>query len=700
MSYLELRDIHKSYYLGKEEFPVLKGIDLNFDLGEFVSILGESGGGKSTLMNIIGGLDRQFQGSVTVDGKRLDHKNEKAMDTYRRDTIGYIYQAYNLISHLTVLDNVLIPLDMTTLSHAQREDRAMSLLKRVGLEDQAKKYPNQLSGGQKQRVAIARALASDPKVIIADEPTGALDSQNTAEVLEILDSIAQEGRLVIAVTHSQSVANSGTRIVHLEDGKINADTRLHNAYPLKDTERLKSRLLPANVAYRTAYKHFKYNFWRNSLIVLGTAIGLFAVMLFSGLGNGINGYINKQVNDLVNPQVVVVSRYQKSPNSTASAASGSSAQAGSTQSAQSSSASQSSSPQGGSSSGSQSGAGLSAATAAPTAAMPSISNKNIDQLKSLKHVTKVDNVYIASNVTSKYNDKSAVISQLQNWNTSATKNSIKYGHAPKTGEVLIGSKDVAKKLNKDHYKSMIGKTITMKYQTLNKHHKMATVNMKLKVSGIVSSSSGMGSSMRSDNYVNTKTMKNAMQDANVETKSPMVAVNVDKLDNVKSTTAQMNKLKSNAKRQFTATSVSSIISTVQTYISLATNVLAAIAAISLLVSALMIIVTMYMSVSARTKEIGILRALGESKRDVRRLFISESLIIGVLSAALATVVAFVGQTVANQALSSIANFAFVQISLSNVVVVFVIALIISLLASLLPARSAARLNPIDALSAD
>ncbi len=121
MSYLELRDIHKSYYLGKEEFPVLKGIDLNFDLGEFVSILGESGGGKSTLMNIIGGLDRQFQGSVTVDGKRLNHSDEKALDHYRRDTIGYIYQAYNLIGHLTVMDNVLIPLDMTTLSKAEQK---------------------------------------------------------------------------------------------------------------------------------------------------------------------------------------------------------------------------------------------------------------------------------------------------------------------------------------------------------------------------------------------------------------------------------------------------------------------------------------------------------------------------------------------------------------------------------------------------
>ncbi len=696
VSYLELRDIHKSYYLGKEEFPVLKGIDLDFNLGEFVSILGESGGGKSTLMNIIGGLDREFQGSVTVAGKRLDHKNEKAMDTYRRDTIGYIYQAYNLISHLSVLDNVLIPLDMTTLNHAEREKRALSLLKRVGLADQAKKYPNQLSGGQKQRVAIARALASDPKVIIADEPTGALDSQNTKEVLEILDSIAREGRLVIAVTHSQSVANAGSRIVHLEDGKINADSTLHKPYPLNDSPRLKSKLLPASVAYRTAYKHFKYHFWRNSLIVLGTAIGLFAVMLFSGLGNGISGYISQQVKNMVNPQVVVVSRYQKPAKSNRS--NGQSAQSGSRRGGQSGSSAQTAGPQGGSAPSGGQTAAMGSSAASPATKQPTFTDANIKQLKSLKHVTQVDKVYLASNATAKYSGKSATIASLQNWNASGTKNNIEYGHTPNAGEVVIDKDSVAKKFNKN-YKSMIGKTVTLKYQAQNKNNKNVTVNIKAKVSGIASSSSNMGSA-RSNNYVNTKTMTNAMKTANVPTDATTVAVNVDKLDNVNATTSQMNKLKSNNKRQFSATSVSSMISTVQTYVSLASNILAAIAGISLLVSALMIIVTMYMSVSARTKEIGILRALGESKRDIRRLFISESLIIGVLSAALATVAAFAGSALANSALGKIANYAFVQISMGNVVLVFIIALVISLLASLLPARSASRLNPIDALSAD
>ncbi|WP_010621880.1 ATP-binding cassette domain-containing protein [Paucilactobacillus suebicus] len=661
MSYLELRDIHKSYYLGKEEFPVLKGIDLDFDLGDFVSILGESGGGKSTLMNIIGGLDREFQGSVTIDGHRLDHTNEKALDSYRRDTIGYIYQAYNLISHLNVLDNVLISLDMTTLSKTQRHDRAMKLLKQVGLEDQARKYPSQLSGGQKQRVAIARALASDPKVIIADEPTGALDSQNTQEVLQLLNEIAEEGRLVIAVTHSQSVADAGTRIVHLADGQIDNDERLRDPYPIANVQRLESQLLPASVSYRTAYKHFRFNFWRNFLIVVGTAIGLFAVILFSGLGNGISGYVDQQITDLVNPQAVTVARYQKT-----------SGQAAQQQSqAQQMSASESSTSS-------------------------TLTTKQINQLENLKHVKSVDKVYSASSVTTKYDGKSTVMNTLKNWNSSVTNNTVKYGSKPGKGEIVIDRDSVAKKLSPNNWKSLIGKTITLSYQTQDKSGQTKTVKITAKVSGISTSSNSMSAS----NYISTSTLTNAMNENNISTASSSVSVKIDKLGNVKKVTKEMNHLKSNSKRVYSATSVSSIIDKVQTYVKLITNILAAIAAISLVVSALMIIVTMYMSVSARTKEIGILRALGESKKDIRRLFISESLIIGVSSAILATVIAFLGELVANSLLSHIASYAFVQISVGNVITTFVIALAISLLAAFLPARRAANLNPIDALASD
>ena len=662
MAYLELKNIQKSYYLGKEEFPVLKGIDLNFELGEFVSILGESGGGKSTLMNIVGGLDREFEGSVMVDGNKLNHKDEKSLDKYRRETIGYIYQSYNLISHLSVLDNVLISLDMTTLSKNEREERAKSLLNRVGLIDQINKYPNQLSGGQKQRVAIARALASDPKVIIADEPTGALDSQNTKEVLEILDQIASEGRLVIAVTHSQEVAHSGTRIVELEDGKIGKETILKDKYPIrKDAPRLESKPLSRMASYNTAFKHFKYNFWRNFLIVVGTAIGLFAVILFSGLGNGISGYISKQITDVANPQVVQVSRYQKSTSSQG--------------------------PNGGSGPSQM----MSMTNTAPT-----FTSSQETKIKNMRHIDSVENMYSISNVSIKYDDKTIVAPTVSNWTKSSAISSIDVGHKPGKGEIVLDETTVAKKLSKNNWKKLIGKTVQLSYSTQDINGNNVKLNYDVKVAGIGKNAN----SMQSMNAINTQTLTNQMKANNISSKSSKLAVKIDDLDNVKSVNKKINNLKQDNKRIYQATSVTSIIGTIQTYVNLASTILAAIAGISLVVSALMIIVTMYMSVSSRTKEIGILRAIGESKKDIRRLFISESLIIGVLSAVLATVLALGIGIVANGLLASIASYSFIQISLMNIVIVFVIAIVISLIAAVLPARHASSLNPIDALSAD
>lgn len=661
MAYLELKDIRKSYYLGKEEFPVLKGINLEFELGEFVSILGESGGGKSTLMNIIGGLDREFEGQVIVNGNALDHSQEKRMDEYRRDEIGYIYQAYNLINHLTVLENVKLSLDMTTLSNQEREQRALDLLERVGLAEHAKKYPNQLSGGQKQRVAIARALSSDPKVIIADEPTGALDAENTEDVLKILDEIAAEGRLVIAVTHSQHVADTGTRIVHLAEGQIDGDERIRPAYPVDDANhRLTSKELSFAVSMRTAYKHFKFHFGRNLLIVIGTAIGLFAVMLFSGLGTGVNGYVNKQVTDLVNPKAVVVTQYQK--GSSSSGGTGASQQ--------------------------QAYAQMAAGTS-----KTNFKNSDINKIKKLAHVSSVQKLYSATSVTVAYNGKQATAQSLSSWTSSNSNGTIKNGSKPGVGEVVLDKSSVAKNLTKSKAKSLIGKTVTLSYQAQDQSGNTVTVSFKAKVSGI-------SSSQNSASYVNATTLTQAMRDAGVKPAATALAVKADSMNSSKTVVKEINRIKTNGQRVFTATSVSSMISTIQTYIDLITNILAGIAAISLLVSALMIIVTMYMSVADRTKEIGILRALGESKRDIRRMFIAESLIIGIFSAVIATIVAFLAEVGANALLANIAKYNFIQIGFNHVILVFIIAIIISLLAAWLPARHAAALNPIDALAAD
>lgn len=661
MAYLELKDIRKSYYLGKEEFPVLKGINLEFELGEFVSILGESGGGKSTFMNIIGGLDREFEGQVIVNGNALDHSQEKRMDEYRRDEIGYIYQAYNLINHLTVLENVKLSLDMTTLSNQEREQRALDLLERVGLAEHAKKYPNQLSGGQKQRVAIARALSSDPKVIIADEPTGALDAENTEDVLKILDEIAAEGRLAIAVTHSQHVADAGTRIVHLAEGQIDGDERIRPAYPVDDANhRLTSKELSFAVSMRTAYKHFKFHFGRNLLIVIGTAIGLFAVMLFSGLGTGVNGYVNKQVTDLVNPKAVVVTQYQK--GSSSSGGTGASQQ--------------------------QAYAQMAAGTS-----KTNFKNSDINKIKKLAHVSSVQKLYSATSVTVAYNGKQATAQSLSSWTSSNSNGTIKNGSKPGVGEVVLDKSSVAKNLTKSKAKSLIGKTVTLSYQAQDQSGNTVTVSFKAKVSGI-------SSSQNSASYVNATTLTQAMRDAGVKPAATALAVKADSMNSSKTVVKEINRIKTNGQRVFTATSVSSMISTIQTYIDLITNILAGIAAISLLVSALMIIVTMYMSVADRTKEIGILRVLGESKRDIRRMFIAESLIIGIFSAVIATIVAFLAEVGANALLANIAKYNFIQIGFNHVILVFIIAIIISLLAAWLPARHAAALNPIDALVAD
>ena len=662
MAYLELRDIQKSYYLGKEEFPVLKGINLDFELGEFVSILGESGGGKSTLMNIIGGLDREFEGSVTNNGQLLDHKQEKQLDEYRRGTIGYIYQSYNLISHLSVLENVMVSLEMTPLSQAEKVKHATSLLERVGLAEQIKKHPNQLSGGQKQRVAIARALASDPQVIIADEPTCALDSENTADVLRILDEIAAEGRLVIAVTHSQEVAEHGTRIVHLADGQIDDDQRLREAYDVPENDnRMTDRPLPASASYRNAYKHLTFSFWRNSLIMLGTAIGLFAVMLFSGLGNGVKAYIDDQVNSLANPTAITVTRHQDDEDENS---------------------------------------GIGQASAGGGAADIEKQMISDDQMKQIKHVKGAKNVqpgYQLSGVKSKLQDQDYNLGTVQTWSATYQKKLVKAGHVPGKNEILVDKKTVAKKFNTKDWQSIIGKTMTVSWTTVKEDGRTpVNITKDLKVSGVIDADKA-----GTANVVNYRTVRSAYKEAGAPTNAMFATVRVANPDDVKPFQKAINKLKDDDnKRLYSAITVGSILDTINTIVTLATNVLAAIAAISLIVSALMIIVTMFMSVSERTKEIGILRALGESKKDIRRLFTSESLLIGMASFVLSVVLAYGIGAIMNAALYKIAKFDMIQISFGNVVTTLVLALIISFLAALLPARRAAKLNPIDALAAD
>lgn len=220
---IDLRDIYKIYSDGDGEIRALDGINLHVSENEFVAIVGQSGSGKSTCMNIIGCLDIPTSGTYHLNGIDVSTMNEIELAHVRNQTLGFIFQQYNLIPKLTLLENVELPLIYRGLPQKQREERAKIALERVGLLDRAKKMPSQLSGGQQQRVSIARALAGDPPVILADEPTGALDSKTGHDVLEFIKKLNDEGTTIVLITHDMSIAEEAKRIVRIQDGKIIAD---------------------------------------------------------------------------------------------------------------------------------------------------------------------------------------------------------------------------------------------------------------------------------------------------------------------------------------------------------------------------------------------------------------------------------------------------------------------------------------------
>lgn len=300
---LQLKNITKNYLSGDNEVQALKGINIEFRENEFVSILGQSGCGKTTLLNIIGGLDRYTSGDLIINGKSTKEFKDKDWDIYRNHSVGFVFQSYNLIPHQTVLANVELALTISGVGKAERKKRAIEALQKVGLGDQLNKKPNQMSGGQMQRVAIARALVNDPDILLADEPTGALDSKTSVQVMEILKEISKD-RLIIMVTHNPELAKKySSRIVKLLDGKIIDDSNPYKSSEedVKKARNKKDKSGKASMKFTTAVRLSLNNLMtkkgRTFLTSFAGSIGIIGIALILSLSHGMQSYINRVEED-------------------------------------------------------------------------------------------------------------------------------------------------------------------------------------------------------------------------------------------------------------------------------------------------------------------------------------------------------------------------------------------------------------------
>ena len=304
---LELKNIKRHYKTGDFIQHALKGIDLKFRKSEFVAILGPSGSGKTTLLNIIGGLDRYNSGDLIINGKSTKKFSNTEWDAYRNNCIGFIFQSYNLISHISVLENVEMGMTLSGIQSSKRKKKALEVLEKVGLKNHAHKKPNQLSGGQMQRVAIARALANDPDIILADEPTGALDTKTSVQIMELIKEIAKD-KLVIMVTHNPDLAKEyASRVVEFKDGELISDSN-----PVKDEkEKKKFSIKKTSMNFLTALKlsfnNIKTKKGRTFITSLASSIGIIGIALILALSNGFKLQIDKFEKDTLSQMPIVVS---------------------------------------------------------------------------------------------------------------------------------------------------------------------------------------------------------------------------------------------------------------------------------------------------------------------------------------------------------------------------------------------------------
>lgn len=305
---LELRDIKKSYKIGEIETKALDGINAAFREKEFVAILGTSGSGKTTCLNIIGGLDRYDSGELTIKGKKTSDFVEKDWDAYRNNSVGFVFQSYNLITHLSIVENVELGMTLSGVSRTEKHRRAVEVLKQVGLSEHLHKRPNQLSGGQMQRVAIARALANNPEILLCDEPTGALDTTTSTQIMDLIKELSRD-RLVIMVTHNPDIAEKyADRIVRFEDGKVVSDSNPHIEKNKADNFKLTHTSMSFITALKLSFNNLKTKKGRTFLTSFASSIGIIGIAVILSLSTGFQTQIDNFQSDAMAEFPIIISQ--------------------------------------------------------------------------------------------------------------------------------------------------------------------------------------------------------------------------------------------------------------------------------------------------------------------------------------------------------------------------------------------------------
>ena len=753
---LELKKIKKDYKTGDFIQHALKNIDLSFRENEFVAILGPSGSGKTTLLNIIGGLDRYTTGDLIIDGKSTKKFKDKDWDAYRNHAVGFIFQSYNLISHISVLENTMMGMTLSGISFRERKGKALELLDKVGLKDHAYKKPNQLSGGQMQRVAIARALANDPKIILADEPTGALDSKTSMQIMELIKEISKD-KLVIMVTHNKELAeNYASRIVNMKDGEIIGDSN-----PIDDNVKTGNlKITKTSMSFLTALKlsfeNIKTKKGRTILTSFASSIGIIGIALILSLSNGFNIEVeNFEQDSLSQSPIMITNQTVQMDENTLNELKGDNEK-----------------------------------EKYPSEKM--VYSKN-DISDTIIHTNKITDDYV--NYIDKMDmDNISGISYLKGTNTillskngddykflndnssSFTSNILPYSPSDslidKNYDVLAGkvtdeaglvlfvdsynrissslleslglddsasfedilNKEIKVIFNDDYYKKINGNFIVENdLEKLYDSEESVSIKIMAIVRGkedkeLITGSSGLyytsalAGEVISKNKDSLIVKEQQKLDYNVLTHQkfdenttkdsvlgylgadvlPMAIYiypkDFDTKDKITDYLDEYNDGK-NEEDVIQYTDMAEMISSLSGNIMDAiTIVLIAFSSISLVVSSIMIGIITYISVLERTKEIGVLRALGARKKDITRVFNAETFIIGVFSGLLGVAIAYLLTIPTNKIIEDLSGLAGVaKLNPIHSIILIIISLTLTVIGGFIPSKMASRKNPVEAL---